>query len=73
VFRNTQSEFLGGFVQNIGQASALITELSAAMYAIEKAVDLHYNRVILPILLELSTIMGLYRGKLVLDGTIVSI
>lgn len=45
VFRNAQSEFLRGFVQNIGNASAPITELSATMYAIEKSVELRYYRV----------------------------
>jgi len=34
VYRNSQCVFLGRFVQDLGNAFSLITELSAAMFAI---------------------------------------
>jgi len=45
VFRDNAASFLGGFVHNIGHASALVTELSAAMHAIEKAVAMQWREI----------------------------
>jgi len=45
VIRDWENNFLGGFAQNIGHASAFVAELSAAMFAIEKAVEMHWGDV----------------------------
>lgn len=43
VFRGLNAAFLGSFVQNIGIATAFTAELTAAMYAIEKAFDENWH------------------------------
>ena len=45
VFHNSHWGFLRGFLQTLGHASVLVTELSATMFAIEKAEALRFCNV----------------------------
>jgi hypothetical protein len=43
VIHDWETKFLGGFVHNIGNASAYVTEVCAAMYALEKAIEMQWR------------------------------
>lgn len=43
VCRNGQTQFVGGFAQNIGHATSLEAEFCAVMFGIEKAAELNWN------------------------------
>lgn len=44
-FRDSQTAFLGWFVQNIGHGIAVIAELSASMFAIGKSREQNWKNI----------------------------
>jgi len=43
VCRDWQTQFVGGFAQDIGHATCLESEFCAVMYGIEKSADMNWN------------------------------
>jgi len=54
VFGDWQTNFLGGFAENIGYATCLQAEFCATMYAIEKSLEMNWNNIWIECLQPLS-------------------